>query len=145
VGAGYFEVAVDIKKQGYTLIELIVVLGLIATLAMLAVVGLSGFMERGRAAQTTADAVAMAAALNTYNLYKQPNERILSASDVTALFNTNETLDDFLDLLPVFSFGGYHDGYTPGQFLDLINQQVLPYLQSPAQVENTLWVLNENP
>jgi prepilin-type N-terminal cleavage/methylation domain-containing protein len=55
------------KRKGFTLVELIVVIGILLVLSVLAILALSNISDAARRSANSADANTLARALNTYN------------------------------------------------------------------------------
>jgi prepilin-type N-terminal cleavage/methylation domain-containing protein len=69
------------KKKGFTLVELIVVIGILLALAVLATVGYGSLADQAKRAALRSDAVTVAKALNTFNsIVYSTTDRITSES-----------------------------------------------------------------
>ena len=73
------------NKKGFTLVELIVVIGILLTLAALGMMALSNIGEQARHAANRSDAEMIARAINTYNALVGPTHRVLLATGANSL------------------------------------------------------------
>jgi prepilin-type N-terminal cleavage/methylation domain-containing protein len=106
------------KQRGFSIVELVVVLTIMAILLTLAIVGLNGSQVNARNAKRKADVEAIARGLETY--YKQGNPRAAGPpgfSDPGQYPGTNEMLH---------IQGTSRTGYTPAQIVGGYLTDALP-------------------
>jgi type IV pilus assembly protein PilA len=105
------------KKKGFTLVELIVVIGILLVLSVLATVAYNNLAAQAEIAGLRSDAATLARALNVYNsLITNKDERILTIANLNANANSTDTVS-----LKLATSGTFTSGFSPGLKKGLIN------------------------